>query len=121
MTAVLNGSTIIQNRSGVTIDTYPANGNNVSGSTTTIGRSAGWTVAVLQPQSANDYACNIPAGFEVGDVIEFYLDTTVFGIGGGWFYLPAGETMPDGVSDRGGIGPGTIMRKISSTMWGRLP
>ncbi len=119
MTTVLNGSTIIQNRSGVTIDSYLANGNNSSGSTTTLVRSAGWTVAFVQAQSANDYAFNVPSGFEVGDVLEVYFDAAGFGVGG-WFYLPGGETLQDGVSDRGALNTGLTLRKLSSTMWGRI-
>ena len=112
MTTILNGSTIIQNRTGKTIDSYTGNGNNVSGSSTTLVRSAEITIAVLSVTETN-YACNIPTDCEVGDIIEIYSS------GSGWFYLPVGNTLVSG-PDRGGFDLGIILRKISSNVWGKI-
>ena len=114
MTTILNGSTIIQNRTGKTIDSYTANGTNVSGSSTTLVRSAETTIALLSVTETN-YACNVPNNCEIGDIVEIYC-----GGSSGWFYLPSGDTFINSAADRGGISDGIRLTKVASTTWVKL-
>lgn len=119
MTTILNGSMIIYNHDGRTIDNYVGNGTNISGSSTSIiYYGAGKTIAILQPASSSNYACNIPSGVSIGDEVTINIDPTHSS--GGWFYLPSGETLIDGVSDRGGIDQSLTLMKISSVLWIKL-
>lgn len=115
MTTILNGTTIVNNRDGQTIDSYIGSGNNSTPGTTNIVRSAGKTIAILQPASASAYACNLPSNAEVGDSVDIYVDPTNYS--GGWFYLPSGDTLLDGVSDRGGFNQSAKFIKVSSNLW----
>lgn len=114
MTTVLNGTDVIHNRSGKTIDSYIANGNNVTSSTTNIIKSAGLTIALLSV-TGSDYACNLPNNLEIGDRLEVYCEPA-----GGWFYLPIGDTLLDGVSDRGSINIAAIFIKVAIATWLKL-
>lgn len=110
MTTVLNGSTIIYNRDGTTIDTLTAQGNNSGSSSATIVRSAEVTVVILTAVGT-DYACNLPSNAEVGDIIEIFSTEN-----NGWVYLPSGDTFIDGTASFG-WGASVRVRKVSATEW----
>lgn len=114
MTTVLNGSTVTYNRDGVTVDSYTANGTNVGPSTTTIARSARHTVAVVTVPNGSNYACNLPSGAEVGDVVEVYFTTS------GWVFAPSGETFVLNGASAMGCDIGAAFRKVSSSVWGYI-
>lgn len=94
MTTILNGSTIIYNRDGVTIDTLAAQGGNTGGSTANIIRYSSKTVILLTVEDdGNSYACNLPSDAEIGDEVEIYINTNATSP---YAYPPFGETMYNG-------------------------
>ena len=109
MTTVLNGSTVVYNRSGTTIDTLAAQGGSTGGSTASIVRSSYKTVVLLTTDLTN-IACNLPSGAEVGDEVELYINSDAVSPVA---YPPSGETMYNGdTSTTFGH-----YRKVSSTVW----
>jgi hypothetical protein len=109
MTTVLNGSTIIFNREGTTIESLIAQGGSVGSSTAFITRTAEITIVILATDETN-YACVAPPGAEIGDVVE------IFATGGnGWVYPPPGEWFLSGFNSA--FAPGVRLRKVSSTEW----
>ena len=118
MTTVKDGSSIIYNRSGTTIDTYVATGTNVVASTTNIIRSSSKTVVILEV-TPTAYAVNLPSDAEIGDIVEVYLDTTNYN---GCHIRTAsgsGETFLNGVNQTA-FGVGALFRKVSATKWGMI-
>lgn len=111
MTTILNGSTIIYNRDGVTINTLAAQGGSSGGSTANIVRYSSKTVVLLTLEdSGNSYACNLPSGAEVGDEVEVYLNTNAASPA---VYPPSGETMYNGDTSSSF----SRYRKVSSNVW----
>lgn len=114
MTTILNGSTVIYNRDGTTISTLSAQGNDGSGSSTaTIVRNSCETIVVLTT-NATDYACNLPSGAEVGDIVEVYPSDVTNGLA----FTPSGEIFLDGSTSV--AFNRARFRKVSSTKWARL-
>lgn len=118
MTTVKDGSTIIYNRDGTTIDTYVATGiNGPWTSTTNIIRVSSKTVVILEVAS-NAYGVNLPSDAEIGDVVEIYLDQTNYN-GCHIRTAGAGETFLQGVNQTAFSGAASF-RKVSSTKWGMI-
>jgi hypothetical protein len=90
-------------------------GGASSGSATDIDAGHAWIVAIVGASSGSASACRLPAGAEIGDVVEIYTNgsqqTNIFAPDGESF-LNTG-TNPSIGSDDGGV----FCRKISASVW----
>lgn len=99
-----------------TIDNYTGSGTSSGGSSTNIVRRSNKMIVLLDLTSSNN-ACNLPTDSEVGDTIEFYANS---GPSTMWIYAAFGETFLETSTGIDHIDGAGILRKISSTQWGKI-
>ena len=111
MTTIKDGSIIIHNRDGQTIDSYVATGTNIIASTTDIVRTSSCTIALLEVNGdPSNYACNCPDNCEIGDIVEIYADDSA------WIYLPLGDSFYHGNNSFTGF---IKMIKVDNNLWAK--
>jgi hypothetical protein len=116
MTTVLNGSTVIYNKSGMTVDDLIAQGD-VNGSTSNIVRKSSIT-AVYVGITPTDYACVLPSIFDcdIGDIVEVYPNVLVSGGHG----LVVFYDNTFNINQLTPVNVGMTFRKVSNVNWGMI-
>lgn len=103
------------NRSGTTIELITAGPTNTPFAPTPIVQYAGTTVVLVTSSSTND-GVELPAGADVGDLVEIHCVAGGYGL---TVYRPSGDTLHGATNIQKNIpdSGSRVFRKVSTTDW----